>query len=44
MPTEQELEERITEQMDMERGKNAILNIEIENLKKVVKQVEKNCK
>ena len=42
--TEQELEERITEQMDRERIKNAILNIEIENLKKAVKQVEKICK
>lgn len=34
MPTGEELEERITEQMDRERIDNAILNIEIETLKK----------
>lgn len=38
--TEQELEERITEQMDRERAKAAILTIEIENLKKAVETVE----
>lgn len=38
--TEQELEERITEQMDRERAKNAILAFEIENLKKAVETSE----
>lgn len=38
--TEQELEERITEQMDRERVKDAILAIEIESLKKAVDKVE----
>lgn len=38
--TEQELEERITEQMDRERVKEAILKLEIENLKKAVGKVE----
>lgn len=38
--TEQELEERITDQMDRERAKNAILALEIESLKKAVEQVE----
>ena len=38
--TEQELEERITEQMDRETVKNAILMFEIENLKRTVEQVE----
>ena len=38
--TEQELEERITEQLDRERIKAAILKHEIENLKKAVAEVE----
>lgn len=38
--TEQELEERITEEMDRERIRNAILDLEIETLKKAVGQVE----
>lgn len=38
--TEQELEERITEQMDRERVREAILTLEIENLKKAVEQIE----
>ena len=38
--TEQELEERITEQIDRERVKEAILKLEIESLKKAVEQVE----
>ena len=38
--TEQELEERITEQMDREMVKDAILMFEIENLKRTVDQVE----
>lgn len=40
--TEQELEERITEQMDSEhrRVREAILKLEIENLKKAVEQIE----
>ena len=40
MPTEEELEEQITEQMDQERTKNAILAYEIESLKKAVAKVE----
>ena len=38
--TEEELEERITEQLDRERIKNAILAFEIESLKKAVEKVE----
>lgn len=38
--TEQELEERITEQMDRERVKEKILSLQIENLKKAVEKVE----
>ena len=38
--TEQELDERITEQMDMERRMDAILKLEIETLKKAVGNVE----
>lgn len=40
MPTEQELDERITEQMDRERDINAILTLEIESLQKAVEKVE----
>lgn len=40
MMTEQELEERITEQMDRERVKEKILSLQIENLKKAVEKVE----
>ena len=40
MPTEMELDEQITEQMDRERVQNAILNLEIETLKKAVGNVE----
>ena len=40
MPTEEELEERITEQIDRESVRNAILALEIENLKKAVEQIE----
>ena len=40
MPTEEELEQRVTEQIDAERVRNAILDIEIETLKKAVDQVE----
>ena len=42
MPTEEELEERITDQMDTEhrRVREAILKIEIDQLKKAVEQVE----
>ena len=39
--TEEELEEMTTEQMDRERTKNAILKLEIENLRKAVEQVKK---
>lgn len=38
--TEQELEERINENLDRERHQNAILSLEIETLKKAVKKVE----
>ena len=40
MPTEEELEQRITEQIDQERIQNAILKIEIESLRKAVDKVE----
>lgn len=40
MPTEQELEERITDQMDRERIREAILRLEIDTLKKAVVKVE----
>ena len=40
MPTEEELEQRINEQIDRERVRTAILKLEIENLKKAVEQVE----
>ena len=38
--TEQELEDRITEQMDRERVRDKILALEIQNLKKAVEKVE----
>lgn len=38
--TEEELEERITEQMDRERIKDKILALEIQTLKKAVEKVE----
>ena len=38
--TEEELEERITEQMDRERIKDKILALEIDQLKKAVENVE----
>lgn len=38
--TEQELEERITDQIDAEMIKDRILKLEIDNLKKAVEQVE----
>ena len=38
--TGEELEERITEQMDRERTRDAILALEIETLKKAVEKVE----
>lgn len=38
--TEQELEERITDQIDRERVKDAIFSLEIESLKKAVEKVE----
>lgn len=40
MPTEEELEQLTTEQLDRERIKTAILNIEIESLQKAVEKVE----
>ena len=38
--TEEELEERITEQMDRERVREKILALEIETLKKAVEKIE----
>ena len=38
--TEEDLEQMTTERIDMERAKNAILDFEIENLKKAVEKVE----
>ena len=38
--TEQELEERITDQIDRESVREKILKLEIENLKKAVERVE----
>ena len=40
MPTEEELEQRITESIDQERIQDAILNLEIETLRKAVDKVE----
>lgn len=40
MPTEEELDERITDSMDRERVRENILTFEIESLKKAVGQVE----
>lgn len=40
MMTEQELDERITEQMDRERVRDRILALEIEQLKKAVGRIE----
>lgn len=40
MPTEEEMEQLITEHIDAERIQNAILNIEIETLKKAVEKCE----
>jgi hypothetical protein len=40
MITEQELEERITEHIDREEAKRAILKFEIDNLQKAVERVE----
>lgn len=39
--TEQELEERITEQIDKERVKEKILALEIKTLKKAVENIER---
>ena len=36
MPTEEELEERITEEIDRERVKEAILSLEISQLKETL--------
>ena len=38
--TEQELDERINDQMDRERNQDAVLKLEIETLKKAVEKVE----
>ena len=38
--TEEELEQRVNEQIDRERIKDAILKLEIETLKKAVGKVE----
>ena len=39
--TEEELEERITEEIDRERVKEAILSLEIEQLKDAIKKAER---
>ena len=38
--SEEELDERITEQLDMERAKDRILALEIQTIKKAVEKVE----
>jgi hypothetical protein len=40
MPTGEELEERINDQMDRERVKDKTLALEIETMKKAVEKVE----
>lgn len=40
MPTEEDLEQMTTEQLDRERVKDRILALEIETLKKAVEQIE----
>lgn len=40
MPTEEELEQRVTDQIDQERTQDAILALEIETIKKAVRKVE----
>lgn len=40
MPDGEELEQMINEQIERERIQTAILNIEIDTLKKAVKQIE----
>lgn len=40
MPTGEEIDERVNEQIDREEVKKAILKYEIENLKKAVEQCE----
>ena len=40
MPTEEELEQRITEHMDRERLQDAMLGIELETLRKGIDKVE----
>ena len=40
MPTEEELEQTVTERIDTERTRENILRIEIESLKKAVGKVE----
>lgn len=41
MPTEEELEEQITEQIDKERVREKILALEIKTLKKAVENIER---
>lgn len=41
MPTEMELEERITDEIDRERVKEAILSLEIEQLRDAIKKAER---
>jgi hypothetical protein len=40
VPTEEDLEQMTTEQLDRERTRDAILKLEIETLKKAVEQIE----
>ena len=41
MPTEEELEERITEEIDRERVKEAILSLEISQLRETLNKLER---
>ena len=41
MPTEQELEEQITDQLDRERVKEKILALEIKQMRKTLDKLEK---
>ena len=41
MPTEMELEERVTDEIDRERVKEAILSLEIEQLRDAIKKAER---
>ena len=40
MPTEEELEQRVNEHIDMEEVKKAILSLEIQQMKEAIKRTE----